>query len=77
MAMKGGGGWEAAGSLAPVVMQASNPLGGAGAGAQAPATSWTRCTRLQTGQVYFYNSVTGETQWLLPPGGVVVAEISQ
>jgi hypothetical protein len=58
---------------------APHAAGGAASasGASPAVTSWTRCTRLSTGQVYFYNGSTGETVWSLPVGGCVVAEMSQ
>ena len=62
------------------------PRGAGAAAGPAPAitvaaasatSSRTRCTRLATREVYFFNSATGETAWTLPLGGVIVAEMSQ
>jgi len=66
-----------AGSGARASRAAFSPAAAGRAGSAVPTSSWTRCTRIATGQVYYHNTVSGETQWVLPVGGVVVGEVSQ
>ena len=75
--MGGGGGAASPRDFAPVVV-ASNPLQTQpGAAAARSALTFVECVDSARGVTYYANSVTGETVWALPPGGVVTQRMQR